>query len=785
MKQIFIILFLLINLNSFSQITFSGVKKSNAVIDNKGKDIIEKKELNTSNITTEEEPQKVSTTIIQNKKTSSYDGKVNVKIYNPKEEAKFTAEKKNNKKKSNKPEKEKVIVSKTNTNLNTSIEIIQPKTKQTISTNIVDSEKNRISSRSSSVSNSVKKVVVSIPEEKTVTKQEVIIDEPLIEPIAKKEIISKQEDLNIEIETPTKELVEEENIQSEEIKTTILDPQEVSTQTIKSNNINKIQTKSVEKKVEVVDPKKSSGIFFDKPLTAKQKTIKRGTKEIVTTKETNPKKNSNSENLNALNSLSEKETKPSNPKKGSWSVGLGTGLPIIIGDMESRFGYGASITVQKAIGHVFSLRFQAIALETFGRDNKLVDNTYSNYKTRFSDYTLQGVFTLNNLNFYKKEPKVIYNLIAGAGLATRHSWMDRFDENASLYSYDAIPKGDKTTKALNDLFDKNYETIVTKDPNFMSIKNTNILPSVVFGAGIAIKLSKTLDLNLESRMSYHFNDNLDAHQRGTDKDWMSFTTLGLTLKIPSKNESMLWTNPAYSNIEEIKYLKKKVAEGNLLKDEDKDGIADIFDQDLNTPEMVAVDSRGVPADMDRDGVPDYKDAEPFTTIGAQVDANGVALDSDNDGIADVLDLEKNTLLGNQVDANGRTINTVKDLEIIKDNSDFEIIFFDINSFKIKKEFYSELYKISKYITGNPTTKIQITGHTDVLASEKYNLDLSEKRANAVYSALIELFKISSNNLITKYVGEHEPLIEGLPKIKDINLAPAYYLNRRVEFKILK
>ena len=472
-------------------------------------------------------------------------------------------------------------------------------------------------------------------------------------------------------------------------------------------------------------------------------------------------------------------------------MGLGVGLPIVIGDMDTKFGYGASFTIQKAFGHVFSLRFQAIALETFGMDHRVSYQKYANYKTRFSDYSLQGVFTLNNLNFYKKEPKVIYNLIGGLGFSTTESWYNRTDENGNKYNFSSIPKGDKkvTYKALNDLLDNSYETIATKDPTALSIGNTSILPSVVLGAGVSFKLSKTFDLNLDTRMSFHFTDKLDGHYRGRENDWMSFSTLGISYKFPSKTESMLWTNPVYSNIEEIAELKKKVNDGDLLKDIDKDGIADIFDQDLNTPAKVAVDSRGIPADMDKDGVPDYMDAEPFTPIGAVVGSNGVAVDTDNDGVADILDRENNTAEGKQVDANGRTIETPKISEellaSLKENNDFDLIFFDVNSSSIKKEFYSSLYKITRYIQANPTVKIQIIGHTDIMASEDFNMSLSEKRANAVFSMLIELFNVPSKNLSTKFVGENEPLIGGLEDNNHTNKNAAYYINRRVAFKIFK
>ncbi len=585
-----------------------------------------------------------------------------------------------------------------------------------------------------------------------------------------------------------------------EVKENITSPNEE----INSISIQKTETES---KSNINTSKSESGITFSSTknnsklnseyLEFEEENIENNTKTELNNKSSESKIPSG--NLNKINNLNDiSSDKPnteklsennSNPKKGSWSVGLKVGIPIVIGDVNSKAGYGFSLNVQKALGHVFALRFEALALETKGLNNKRINNTFHNYKTRFTDYTLQGVFTLNNLNFYKKEPKVLYNIVVGGGLATRYTWTDVVDANGNAYNYDNISgeKASDITKAINDLRDKNYETSIVKDGNKMSIKNTNILPTIMLGLGVDIKLTEKIDLNLATRFSHHFDDNLDGLQNGNTADWMSFTSLGVTYKFGSKNNSMLWTNPVYSKVEEINELKKKVKNGDLLKDEDKDGIADIFDQDLNTPPKVAVDSRGIPSDLDKDGVPDYEDAEPFTPLGANVDKRGIAIDSDNDGISDALDLEPNTLSGSQVDSRGKTIipsrNEANDLSIAETNSDFELIFFDENSSNIKREFYSNLYNITKYIKGNPTAKIEIIGYTDVTGGENFNLNLSEKRANAVYSMLIEMFKIPANNLSTRFEGENNPIIEGLPKTKNKKFEAAYYINRRVEFKI--
>lgn len=593
-----------------------------------------------------------------------------------------------------------------------------------------------------------------------------------------------------------------------ETEATIVTPTKVE-EVVKTQNENSgifFESKKVEvKEEEVVTPTKTIEIEKVEP-----------TKETVIISET-PKPRGNLNNLEAISksnidyskteveepvatlnntqaiaapkvetAVSETTEKKKNPKNGSWSASLKFGVPIIIGDVSTKGGYGAGLSIQKAMGHIFSLKFEALALETFGISPTMVNNVYPNYKTRFSDYTLQGVFTLNNLNFYKKEPKVLYHIAVGGGLATQHTWTDSKNMTGDFYDYSTINTNSRKEilKSLNQLLDKKYETSLAKDNNKMSIKNTSILPTLVLGLGIDIKLSEKFDLNLSSRISNHFTDNLDGLKAGTKSDFMSFTALGLTYKFGSKkNKNLLWTNPIYSKSEEINELRKKVENGDLLKDEDKDGVLDIFDQDLNTPAKIAVDTRGVASDLDKDGVPDYLDVEPFTPIGAKVTADGRAIDTDGDGIADIYDLENNTKLGNQVDSRGRTINS--NPNNLGGVNDFDMIFFDVNSYAVKQEFYSVLHKVARYIQANPNTEIQITGYTDVTSTEKYNLRLSEKRANAVYSMLVQVFKIAPNSLITNFEGEQNPVIEGLPEIRDPRFEAGYYLNRRVELKILK
>jgi outer membrane protein OmpA-like peptidoglycan-associated protein len=59
------------------------------------------------------------------------------------------------------------------------------------------------------------------------------------------------------------------------------------------------------------------------------------------------------------------------------------------------------------------------------------------------------------------------------------------------------------------------------------------------------------------------------------------------------------------------------------------------------------------------------------------------------------------------------------------------IFFDFDSYELKNESEAELKKVVDFMRQNSTVKIEISGHTDTIGSEDYNLQLSEKRANEI------------------------------------------------------
>jgi len=66
--------------------------------------------------------------------------------------------------------------------------------------------------------------------------------------------------------------------------------------------------------------------------------------------------------------------------------------------------------------------------------------------------------------------------------------------------------------------------------------------------------------------------------------------------------------------------------------------------------------------------------------------------------------------------------------------------------------------IKDWIDQNPDSRISITGHTDASGSNKYNMELGQKRARSVQNYFLSK-GISSDKLITDSRGEEVPVAD--------------------------
>jgi outer membrane protein OmpA-like peptidoglycan-associated protein len=131
------------------------------------------------------------------------------------------------------------------------------------------------------------------------------------------------------------------------------------------------------------------------------------------------------------------------------------------------------------------------------------------------------------------------------------------------------------------------------------------------------------------------------------------------------------------------------------------------------------------------------------------------------------------------------IETPKEFRVITATSSavkMEDITFDTNSAKIKPETYIELNKLVTILKQYPDVHLEIRAHTDSWGSARYNLSLSEKRAEAAVAYLTSK-GVPKKQLSAKGFGDTMLLNECARGVK---CSPEKHKeNRRVEFVISK
>ena len=161
------------------------------------------------------------------------------------------------------------------------------------------------------------------------------------------------------------------------------------------------------------------------------------------------------------------------------------------------------------------------------------------------------------------------------------------------------------------------------------------------------------------------------------------------------------------------------------------------------------------------------DGQPYITM-----KNGIAFN--NEGTFSVIVYSVDNV-GNAEEPKEFKIST-----ITGDAVQMQNIYFDLNSAKLKKESVSEIDKLVTLLKKYPKIRMELSAHTDSRGESKYNLELSNARAQAVVDYIIGK-GIHKSRLLAKGYGDTQPLNEckkGTSCSED-----QHKLNRRVEFRI--
>jgi outer membrane protein OmpA-like peptidoglycan-associated protein len=103
------------------------------------------------------------------------------------------------------------------------------------------------------------------------------------------------------------------------------------------------------------------------------------------------------------------------------------------------------------------------------------------------------------------------------------------------------------------------------------------------------------------------------------------------------------------------------------------------------------------------------------------------------------------------------------------------VLFDTGQYTLKPGAREKLAKVSGIILAHPGLRIEVEGHTDSVGGDDYNMTLSENRANAVRSYLVEQ-GVSGDAVSAKGFGKTMP-------VADNATASGRQMNRRVELVV--
>lgn len=458
---------------------------------------------------------------------------------------------------------------------------------------------------------------------------------------------------------------------------------------------------------------------------------------------------------------------PTKPRS-QWELGFSGGAGMLFGDINPRLGVSGGISVRKALGHVISLRGGYNGILTTGINVRPYHgydagggyNPWKpyidagkpfvpNYKLAVHQLSLDAIISLNNISYYRGNPKVNFYVLAGYSILGADVDVKAYQADGSLYDFSAanIDYSQNSGDIQSDIHDMmdgpspfdgsdgyvnapvrhNRENAFSVDDNWL------IRHAFNFGGGFAFKVSDRINFGIEQRFTAFATDALDGIEGGSTHDLLSSTQLRMNINMGKSSKTiqpLWWINPnnyAYNELNSPKHMKIPTP---VLPDADGDGVTDQFDQEPNTPAGAPVDSHGVSKDTDGDGVPDYKDKELLTPQNCfPVNADGIGNCPEPPCCAE---------LRARLDSGWHGACAIGSLPSIQ---------FKSGSVTLSNAAKASLASVAEQMNANPNCNVRVIGYG---ASSKKAQQLSWDRVNAVIKYLVEQQGISENRFIFSY-----------------------------------
>ena len=470
------------------------------------------------------------------------------------------------------------------------------------------------------------------------------------------------------------------------------------------------------------------------------------------------------------------------PKHQS-ELGISVGNFMVVGDILPQASWGAGLHFRRSIDYAFAWRIDALFGVAKGLEprnsggsttsaaaanyvlngslnngiNYSANDWYHNYQTKFMSLTLQGVWSLNSFNFEKQTRKTNIYLLGGVGINSYKAYYDAKNSDGIQHDFDQVgnnldtegSRSDRNTAKyrINRILDGDYETRA----EIASGRRNNNNPEAFHinfhgnaGIGISFKVNDKFNISIEQQFTFVFGtegDLLDGNRWRTstsltqNNDVVSYTSIRFNFNIGKKqnqSEPLWWVSPLSLMAEELAEVKARPVFDTT--DNDNDGVVDVFDEELDTPEGFPVDTHGVQLDSDGDGVADGNDKEPYSPPGYSVDAEGIAQAPAPD-YANVDDI--NRIVDSKLSEYSRT-SDAGSIWVVP------IVHFNLDRFDANASNQNELQKLVKVIKENPDRYIVAIGHTASIDAVH-----SKKIAGSVIDHLVKEYGISEDRFILK------------------------------------
>lgn len=404
----------------------------------------------------------------------------------------------------------------------------------------------------------------------------------------------------------------------------------------------------------------------------------------------------------------------------NWYVGVKGGATFFLSPLkDNAFSWGAGVSLGKQLNSKVGFRVDYIYgnMKSDGEFVKLnEDGSY--YKNNlsanvdFMEISLLLKLSLNDF-FYSKSPKYLRELyLIGGGAYTMY-------------------RTEITDSNGNFLTGTGYSIAGEQEA-------MEALIAVPLGIGVTYKLGAKDIVNLNAEFGYRFTSSPDLGGNLTDDaSNYTFSSLGLLFNLGQPG------------------LTPQKITSDLVREDVKKEVSEKLGKQLDS--KIDAETKLIKDDLAKQSITVASNQEQLNILQEEMETRTNAI--------------KEQLTGEVTeDANGNIV--VRSGSGSGSGIDMSSIYFAFNSTYITPAMEREIAVIGKMLRKNKKLKCDVVGNASNVGSPEYNMQLSQKRAEAVMNMLIDEFKIDAERLTLSNNGLDEPLAENIKRI-----------NRRVDLVI--